>query len=123
MNPIIGLSLGRIVVGLLFFIRPDLAARIMGQDLERNPELALGARLFGSRDVALGAATLLAKGTARRNLVVAGIAVDAADAGAAAIGFRDQSVEEGPCGAAHRSGAGRRGPGHRGLAQEVEADG
>ena len=72
MNPIIGLSLGRIVVGLLFFLRPDLAARMLGQDLDENPELALGARLFGSRDVALGAATLLAKGTARRNLVVAG---------------------------------------------------
>lgn len=96
MNPIIGLSLGRIVVGLLFFLRPDLAARLMGQDLERNPELALGARLFGSRDVALGAATLLAKGTARRNLVVAGIAVDAADAGAAGLGLTDKSVKPVP---------------------------
>jgi uncharacterized protein YjeT (DUF2065 family) len=92
MNPIIGLSLGRIVVGLLFFVRPDLAARLLGQDLQRNPELALGCRFFGSRDVALGTATLLAKGTARRNLVVAGIAVDAADAGAAALGFQDKSV-------------------------------
>ena len=96
MNPIIGLSLGRIVVGLLFFLRPDLAARILGQDLEENPELALGARLFGSRDVALGTVTLLAKGTARRNLVVAGVAVDAADAGAAALGFRDSSVKPFP---------------------------
>jgi uncharacterized protein YjeT (DUF2065 family) len=96
MNPIIGLSLGRIVVGLLFFLRPDLAARLLGQDLQRNPELALGARLFGSRDVALGTATLLAKGTARRNLVVAGIAVDAADAGAAGLGFTDKSVKPVP---------------------------
>lgn len=96
MNPIIGLSLGRIVVGLLFFLRPDLAGRLMGQDLKENPELALGARLFGSRDVALGAATLLAKGTARRNLIVAGIAVDAADAGAAGIGFTDKSVKPVP---------------------------
>lgn len=96
MNPIIGLSIGRIVVGLLFFLRPDLAARIMGQDLERNPDLALGARLFGSRDAALGVATLLAKGTARRNLVVAGIAVDAADAGAAALGLKDKSVKPVP---------------------------
>jgi uncharacterized protein YjeT (DUF2065 family) len=96
MNPIIGLSLGRIVVGLLFFLRPDLAARMLGQDLERNPDLALGARLFGSRDAALGAATLLAKGTARRNLVVAGMAVDAADAGAAVLGFQDKSVKPVP---------------------------
>ena len=45
MNPIIGLSLGRIVVGLLFFFRPDLAGRLMGQDVQETPELALGARL------------------------------------------------------------------------------
>lgn len=96
MNPIIGLSLGRIVVGLLFFLRPDLASRLMGQDVQRNPELALGARLFGSRDVALGTATLLAKGTARRNLIVAGIAVDAADAGAAGLGFSDKSIRPVP---------------------------
>jgi len=96
MNPIIGLSLGRIVVGLLFFLRPDLAGRLMGQNVAENPELALGARLFGSRDVALGAATLLAKGTARRNLIVAGIAVDAADAGAASLGFTDKSVKPVP---------------------------
>lgn len=96
MNPIIGLSIGRIVIGLLFFMRPDLAARMLGQDLERNPDLALGARFFGSRDAALGAATLLAKGTARRNLVVAGMAVDAADAGAAVLGFKDKSVKPVP---------------------------
>lgn len=96
MNPIIGLSIGRIVVGLLFFLRPDLAARLLGQDLQRNPELALGARFSGSREVALGAATLLAKGTARRNLVVAGIAVDAADAGAAGLGLSDKSVKPVP---------------------------
>lgn len=96
MNPIIGLSIGRIVIGLLFFLRPDLAARMLGQDLERNPDLALGARFFGSRDAALGAATLLAKGTARRNLVVAGMAVDAADAGAAVLGFKDKSVKPVP---------------------------
>ena len=96
MNPIIGLSLGRILVGLLFFFRPDLAGKLMGQDVRTNPELALGARLFGSRDVALGAATLLAKGTARRNLIVAGIAVDAADAGAAGLGLTDRSVKPVP---------------------------
>jgi hypothetical protein len=65
----------------------------MGQDVAQNPELALGARLFGSRDVALGAATLLAKGTARRNLVVAGIAVDAADAAASGIGFKEKGIK------------------------------
>lgn len=96
MNPIIGLSLGRILVGLVSFLRPDLAARLMGQDLARNPEMALSVRLFGSRDLALGAATLLAKGTARRNLIAAGIAVDAADAGAAGLGLSEKSVKPVP---------------------------
>ena len=96
MNPIIGLSLGRIVAGLLFFLYPTRASQIMGFD--PNPQLNLGARLFGSRDIALGAATLLAKGTARRNLIVAGIAVDAADAGAAALGLKDKSVKPVPAG-------------------------
>lgn len=96
MNPIIGLSFGRILVGLLFFLRPDLAGRLMGQNVTENPELALGARLFGSRDVALGAATLLAKGTARRNLVVAGIVVDAADAAAAGIGMKEKGLKPVP---------------------------
>ena len=40
-------------------------------------------RLFGSREIVLGAATLLARGKTRRNLILAGIAVDAADAAAA----------------------------------------
>ena len=38
---------------------------------------------FGSREIALGAVTLLATGSARRNLVLVGMAVDAADAGTA----------------------------------------
>ena len=35
---------------------------------------------FGSREIALGALTLVSSGSARRNLVLVGMAVDAADA-------------------------------------------
>jgi hypothetical protein len=99
MNPIIGLSLGRIVVGILFYFRPDLVAKAMGQDLQRQPELAFGSRLFGVRDVALGATTLLAKGTARRNLLVAGVVVDAADAAASALTAKEKGLKPAPAAA------------------------
>ncbi|WP_372735688.1 hypothetical protein [Nocardioides sp.] len=92
MNPIVGLSLGRIIVGLVSLIRPDLVARLLGHDLATHPPLAVGTRLFASREVALGATTLLAKGPNRRNLVLAGVAVDAADAGTALLGIKEKSL-------------------------------
>ena len=92
MNPVIGLSLGRIVVGALSFAQPGLAAKMFGLDIENNPQGPYLARLFGSREIALGTATLLARGTTRRNLVLAGIGVDAADAATGVLGIQDKSV-------------------------------
>ena len=92
MNPVTGLSLGRIAVGAISFARPGLAAQLFGLDLVNNPQSAYVARLFGSREIALGAATLLARGSTRRNLVLAGIGVDLADAATGVLGIRDKSV-------------------------------
>jgi len=92
MNPVIGLSLGRIVVGALSFARPAFAAKMLGLDIENNPQGPYLARLFGSREIAIGAATLLARGKTRRNLVLAGIGVDAADAASGVLGIQDKSV-------------------------------
>ncbi|MGZ5416688.1 MAG: hypothetical protein ACXWDI_05890 [Nocardioides sp.] len=50
--------------------------------------------MFGSREIALGAATLVATGTARRNLVAAGIAVDATNAFAVVLAARDGYVSK-----------------------------
>lgn len=83
MNPALGLAAARVVVGGVALAAPDLTARLFRLDPVANPQLQLMTRLFGSREVVLGAATLLARGTTRRNLVLAGIAVDAADAAAA----------------------------------------
>jgi hypothetical protein len=87
-----GLSLGRIAVGALSFARPELAAGLFGLDVKANPQGPYLARLFGSREIALGVATLLATGTARRNLVLAGIAVDLGDAATGVLGIQDKSV-------------------------------
>ncbi len=79
MNPVSGLSLGRIVIGLASLVKPDLVQSTMGTTTS-NPLLT---QWFGSREVALGAATLLASGGSRRSLVLIGMAVDAADAATA----------------------------------------
>jgi len=92
MDPVTGLSLGRIAVGVVSLAKPDVAAGLFGLDAVSNPQAPYVARLFGSREIALGALTLLARGTARRNLVVAGIGVDLADAVTGVLGIQDKSV-------------------------------
>lgn len=87
-----GLSLGRLAVGAVSFAKPDLAAGMLAIDPAVNPQGGYLTRLFGSREIALGAATLLSRGTARRNLVLAGIVVDLADAATGALGIRDRTV-------------------------------
>jgi hypothetical protein len=91
-NPVTGLSLGRIAVGTVSLARPEVAAGVLGLDVAANAQLPYLTRLFGAREVALGAVTLLARGTARRNLVAAGIAVDLADAATGVLGVQDRSV-------------------------------
>jgi hypothetical protein len=92
MNPVIGLSLGRIAVGAVSFAQPAVAAKMFGLDIDNNPQGPYLARLFGSREIAIGAATLLARGTTRRNLALAGIGVDLADAATGVLGVQDKSV-------------------------------
>lgn len=79
MNSVTGLSLGRIGIGAVSLIKPDLVQSSMGTTTS-NPLLT---QWFGSREIALGAATLLAGGSARRTLVLIGLAVDGADAATA----------------------------------------
>src|SRR3954451_22294873 len=92
MNPVIGLSLGRIAVGAIAFAQPAVAAKMFGVDIGANPQGGYLTRLFGSREIALGASTLLARGKVRRNLVLAGIGVDLADAATGVLGVQDKSV-------------------------------
>jgi hypothetical protein len=80
MNPVNGIAVGRIAIGLTALVSPDLTGKLFRLDFARNPQLPYMARLFGSREVALGALTLLAKGNARRRLIALGMAIDGADA-------------------------------------------
>lgn len=83
MNPVNGLALGRIGIGAVALASPAAAAKLFRLDLARNPQLPYLSRMFGSREIALGVITLVAKGKARRRLIALGIAVDGADAFAA----------------------------------------
>jgi hypothetical protein len=89
MNPVTGLSLGRIAVGIASLAKPDLVALQMGQ----APGAPLVTQWFGSREIALGTVTLLARGSARRNLVLVGMAVDAADAGTAYAAIQSKVLD------------------------------
>ena len=90
MNSVTGLSLGRIAVGVLSFLQPAPRGEALRPRRREQPTGAYLARLFGSREVALGTATLLARGKTRRNLVLAGIGVDLADAATGVLGIQDQ---------------------------------
>lgn len=90
MNPVTGLALGRIAVGIASLAKPELVATSMGQ----APSSPLLTQWFGTREVALGAVTLLATGSARRNLVLVGAAVDGADAATAYAGIQAGQINK-----------------------------
>lgn len=92
MNPVIGLSIGRIAVGATALASPELAARMFQLDPVTNPQVPYVTRLFGSREVALGLVTLLARGKAQRGLIGLGILVDGADAATGYLAMQDGSV-------------------------------
>jgi hypothetical protein len=95
MDPVIGLSLGRITLGAVTLGNPGLGAKLLQLDSRNNKQLPYLTRMFGSREIALGTLTLLARGKARRRLVQAGIAVDGSDAYAGVLAGQDGSVSRG----------------------------
>lgn len=88
MNSVTGLSLGRIGIGLAALVKPDLVA----SSIATTSSTPLLTQWFGSREIALGTATLLASGSSRRTLVLIGMAVDAADAATAYAAVQEKTV-------------------------------
>ena len=91
MNQLAGLAIGRIVIGIAVFVAPRLSARLFGLDGSSSATPYIG-RLFASREIALGAATLLTEGPARDRVVAAGVAIDAADSVAGVLSARSGDV-------------------------------
>jgi uncharacterized protein DUF4267 len=94
MNPVIGLSLGRIAVGAAAVANPELASRTFRLDPVTNPQVPYMTRLFGSREIALGVATLVTRGKAQRSLIGIGVLVDAADAATGYLAMQDGTVSK-----------------------------
>ena len=78
----------RIGVGILSWAAPNLTGRLFGLDPAGNAQSPYLLRLFGIRDLALGAGTLTAGDDAQRAWLTAGLACDVADVAAALMGRR-----------------------------------
>ena len=91
MNPVTLLSLGRIAAGVVSIAKPDLVAKQMMGSAQDPPVLT---QWFGIREIALGLVTLVARGGHRRTLVLAGMAVDGADAAVAYSAMNSGSLEK-----------------------------
>ncbi|CAA9513846.1 MAG: hypothetical protein AVDCRST_MAG45-2080 [uncultured Solirubrobacterales bacterium] len=70
----------RLAIGLSSWLTPRVAGRLFGLDAKANPQLPYLARLFGARDVALGAGLVLSEGDSRAVWLQIGVACDVADA-------------------------------------------
>lgn len=85
------IAIGRIAVGSGAWLTPNLSGRLFGLDPEGNPQLPYVGRLFGARDVVLGAGVLRSPRKHKDAWVTAGMACDVADAAAGVLaGARGQ---------------------------------
>lgn len=92
MNPVIGLSFGRIAVGATALANPEAAARMLQLDPVTNPQVPYLTRLFGTREIALGVITLISRGKAQKAVIGVGVLVDTADAATGYLAMQDGSV-------------------------------
>ena len=79
------IAISRIAVGTGAWLTPNLSGRLFGLDPEGNPQLPYVGRLFGARDVALGAGVLRSPRKQKDAWVTAGMACDVADMAAGAL--------------------------------------
>jgi hypothetical protein len=85
------IAISRMAVGASTWLAPNLSGRLFGLDPEGNPQLPYVGRLFGARDVALGAGALRSSRKSRDAWLTAGLACDAADVAAGVLaGARGQ---------------------------------
>lgn len=85
------IAISRMAVGASAWLTPNLAGRMFGLDPEGNPQLPYVGRLFGARDVALGAGALKSSRKNKDAWLTAGLACDAADVAAGVLaGARGQ---------------------------------
>lgn len=75
------IAAGRVAVGVTFLARPTLVPRLLGVDSGTAERMSFFGRMFGAREVALGAGLLLADSPAEeRRWLLGGALSDAVDA-------------------------------------------
>jgi hypothetical protein len=79
------IAAGRVGIGLAAYLAPNLSGKLFGLDPDGNPQASYLGRLFGARDVALGAGAIRSGAKQRDAWVAAGMACDVADVGAGAL--------------------------------------
>jgi hypothetical protein len=79
------IAAARCAVGAGAYLAPNLSGRLFGLDPDGNPQASYLGRLFGARDVALGAGVLRSPRKQKDAWVAAGMACDVADVGAGAL--------------------------------------
>ncbi len=79
------IAAARVAVGAGAYLAPNLSGRLFGLDPDGNPQASYLGRLFGARDVALGAGVLRSTRKQKDAWVAAGMACDVADVGAGAL--------------------------------------
>lgn len=85
------IAISRIAVGASAWLTPNLSGRMFGLDPEGNPQLPYVGRLFGARDVVLGAGAIRSPRKQKDAWLTAGLACDVADVAAGALaGARGQ---------------------------------
>jgi hypothetical protein len=89
LNPSSTLPALRLAIGAGAWAAPGLTGKVFGfKNIDTNHEALFMARLFGVRDVALGAGALAAKADAGKLWWQLGIVCDLADAAAGVISLR-----------------------------------
>jgi hypothetical protein len=92
MNPVTSIAAMRIAIGASAWAAPNLAGKAFGLDPDGNPQASYLARLFGVRDIALGAGAIQTTGAARKQWLKLGMACDVADAAAAYLATRNGTL-------------------------------
>ena|SRR5947209_4484058 len=82
------LVMTRTAIGAGAWLAPRLSGRLFGLDPDANPQASYLGRLFGVRDVALGAGLRSSSGAERQQWLRVGIACDLADAAAGVLAGR-----------------------------------
>lgn len=86
------MALVRGLLGAAAYIDPDRTARAIGLDPDRNTQMRYLGRVFGARDMALGAALLASTGEGRRKLLWACVGIEVLDTASALIALRTGTI-------------------------------